>query len=175
MKGKLLLVLCLGLMCVSACGKGEEVAEERQENVVPLVSSSSEAGIESSYSSLAEDFITIYIEQEFDLELLKQKSAALDRYAGDSSLDIAKRDVKSLEQEVADYQRTKEVKNYASVTLVERKLHSVEVYMNGAKYLVDVTYKESSPAYAGVFDRRKLYTFKVQEGQIVQFEEVLLR
>ncbi|HEM3667113.1 TPA: hypothetical protein U1C81_000864 [Streptococcus suis] len=58
------------------------------------------------------------------------------------------------------------------MTLVERTLEKSEVYKRGALYFADVTYKESSPAYGGSFERRKQYSFKIQDSKIIGFQEV---
>ncbi|CRH86165.1 Uncharacterised protein [Chlamydia trachomatis] len=106
---------------------------------------------------------------------LKEKEKALKGYRGDSSLDSAIQSVSSLQVEVVEYQKTKEIQNMASVTLVERELQNMTVYQNGALYFADVSYSESSPAYAGKFDRRRQFTFKIQNGKINQFEEVIYK
>lgn len=174
-------ILTVGLLLVvlmTACSskKAERLESSEEKPKMSLVQSSVDR-IETSLSTdeLAERFIKVYVEQSFNEEELANKASLLEGWKGDGSLDRALSDLQALRVELSDYLETRTIRTSASVTLVERQIQFVEVYTNGVKYLVDVSYKESSPAYSGVFDRRKLYTFKVQEGQIVQFEEVLLR
>lgn len=172
MKIRFLFVLCLSLL-LSACSQQKAEMPEKEEKIVVEKKQSSISANQSSYDLIAESFIKNYIEQSFDQEALDRKESDLRALAGDSSLDTALTELLALKSELAEYEKTKRLRTSASVILVERTLENSEVYKKGALYFVDVKYKESSPAFAGEFERRKQYTFKIDNGKIVQFEEVL--
>lgn len=175
----LVVLVCISLLMIACSNeKKEDKTEPSQSSVVKSIDlpSSSDSSIKSSNQlKLAEEFMTTYIRQSFDLVELKEKEKALEGYAGDSSLDSAIQAVVSLQVEVAEYQKTEQIENMASVTLVERELQDMTIYQNGALYFADVSYSESSPAYAGRFDRRRQFTFKIQDGKVHQFEEVIYK
>ena len=163
----LLLLLLVGCTTKESIDTTEELV-----SVKPLQVTSDVRKEHTSFDVVADDFIKVYVEQFFDLEQLELKQKKLEEFAGDSSLELAISDVVALQSELSEYQKNNVLRTSASVTLVERTLEKSEVYKRGALYFADVTYKESSPAYAGSFERRKQYSFKVQESKIVSFKEV---
>ncbi|HEL9639349.1 TPA: hypothetical protein U1B40_001351 [Streptococcus suis] len=171
---KLVCASCLLLLLVGCTSKETNQSEE-QTVVKPIQTTNATQKEYSSFDVIADNFMKTYIEQSFDLEELAQKQKKLEDIAGDSSLDVAISDVVALQSEVEEYQNSKVLRTSASVTLVERSLQHIEVYKKGALYFADVTFKEDSPAYNGAFERRKQYSFKIQDSKVVQFEEVLTR
>lgn len=172
------LVVCASLLMVACTNEKKEEAVEPQKNstVKPIQQKEKDLSVvDTNEDQLVEEFMTVYINQSFNKELLNQKEKRLLELAGDSSLDLALSDLAGLKAELAAYEKSKTLATSASVTLVERELDDLQVYKDGAMYFVDVEYTESSPAYEGKFERRQQYTFKVEEGKIVQFEEVLNR
>ncbi|MGJ0023177.1 hypothetical protein N1495_01030 [Streptococcus didelphis] len=140
----LVLLVCTSLLMNACTNKKKETGMKvsRQSSVVKIAdsSSSSDSKVRSDNQlQVAEDFMQTYIEQSIDLVKLKEKEKALKGYRGDSSLDSAIQSVSSLQVEVVEYQKTKEIQNMASVTLVERELQNVTVYQNGALHFVDVS------------------------------------
>ncbi len=165
---------------LSACSsdKTEDSKEGSKSSVIKVDDSSlksEEKKITSSQLEFAKEFMTHYIEQSFDQEKLKEKETLLEKYRGDSSLDVAIQEVIYLKEEVEEYKKTNKIENMASVTLIERKIGNVTIYQNGALYFADVSYSESSPAFSGKFARRRQYTFKIEDGKINQFEEVIYK
>ncbi|OBZ00657.1 hypothetical protein BBG03_03485 [Streptococcus dysgalactiae subsp. equisimilis] len=124
---------------------------------------------------VADEFMVTYIEQSFDLVKLKEKEEKLKKYAGDSSLDVAIQEISSLQMEVIDYKKKGKIEKMGSVTLIERAIHDVTIYQNGALYFADVSYSESSPAFEGSFDRRRQFTFKIEGNKVIKFEEVIYK
>lgn len=169
MKKIIIGVFCLFLV---GCAAKQNVDTEKTVSIKPVQTSSDVQKEYSSFDVIADDFVKVYIEQSFDLEQLELKKKRLEDFAGDSSLELAVSDVVALQSELSEYQKNNVLRTSASVTLVERTLEKSEVYKRGALYFADVTYKESSPAYGGSFERRKQYSFKVQDSKIVSFQEV---
>lgn len=174
MKIRYLFLVCLSFLLLVACSQKErEVSSKGEDKVIVEKKQTVVSDSQSSNDLIAESFIKNYIEQSFDQEALDRKESDLRALAGDSSLDTALIELLALKSELAEYEKTKRLRTSASVILVERTLENSEVYKKGALYFADVTYKESSPAFSGSFERRKQYTFKIDDGKIVQFEEVL--
>ncbi|MET3644188.1 hypothetical protein [Streptococcus gallinaceus] len=110
----LVLLACTSLLVIACSNEKKETGMEasRQSSVVKNVdsSSSSDSKVRSDNQlQVAEDFMQTYIEQSIDLVKLKEKEKALKGYRGDSSLDSAIQSVSSLQVEVVDYQKTKEI------------------------------------------------------------------
>lgn len=173
MKIRYLFLVCLSLTLVGCSQKDTEVSSNDEERIIVEKKQFTVSENQSSNDLIADEFIKLYIEQSFEQEALEKKEEDLRILAGDSSLDTALSDLLALKSEVADYQKTKAIRTSASVTLVERVLKSSDVYKKGTLYFADVIYEESSPAFSGNFERRKQYTFKIDNGKVVQFEEVL--
>lgn len=171
-------IVCVGLLLVACSSKGNEKSIELQKTstVKSIQRKGSDSSVvDASDALLAEEFITIFINQSFDKEMLVQKEKRLVELAGDSSLDVAISDIRALKVELEAYQKTGQISTSASVTLVEREISSLTVYQNGALFFADVSYSEDSPAYVGSFDRRRQFTFKIEENKIIHFEEVIYK
>ncbi|MCC9700280.1 hypothetical protein HK248_03815, partial [Streptococcus agalactiae] len=83
---------------LSACSsdKTEDSKEGSKSSVIKVDDSSlksEEKKITSSQLEFAKEFMTHYIEQSFDQEKLKEKETLLEKYRGDSSLDVAIQEV----------------------------------------------------------------------------------
>lgn len=171
-------IVCASLLLVACSSKDNEKSVEPQKtstvkSIRHKESDSSE--VDTNDNFLVEEFMTVYINQSFDKEMLDQKEKRLVELAGDSSLDVAISDIRSLKAELESYQKTGQISTSASVTLVEREISSLTIYQNGSLFFADVSYSEDSPAYVGSFDRRRQFTFKIEENKIIHFEEVIYK
>ena len=161
----------------SFAGQEEKSVEPQKTSTVKSIrhKESDSSEVDTNDNFLVEEFMTVYINQSFDKEMLDQKEKRLVELAGDSSLDVAISDIRSLKAELESYQKTGQISTSASVTLVEREISSLTIYQNGSLFFADVSYSEDSPAYVGSFDRRRQFTFKIEENKIIHFEEVIYK
>lgn len=172
-------LLASSIFMLASCGKKQpkEKEEAQTRASVTKVQPSSNSREKSMSDKLffAEEFMTTYINQSFDLTGLKDKQERLEELSGDGSLEEAIRSIVALQAELLEYQETKQISTSASVTLVEREISSLTLYQNGALFFADVSYSENSPAFSGSFDRRRQFTFKIEDDKIINFEEVIYK
>lgn len=173
MKYSKFLVLSLSVFLLVSCGSKKETnqsAKDDKKVVVKTLPSSNNKEIDNT--DLVNDFVDVYFNQTLDISLLEEKEMNLREYVDDSSLESMLSEIATLKHQIEYYKKLGEDNTNFTSLYVNKKLKSVDIYSNGALYLIDVEYEETSPVYVDGMTYRGQYTFKIENNKIYNFKEL---
>ena len=179
-------IMCLSLLvfasfslasCVKENSKSLQEAKEKDRVMKIDKSTTSETSTSSNSEDsqlIAEEFMSAYMNQKFDLaDVERRKSKLLSLLSEKTQQETTiLADLETFKQQLDNFQTKKELNTSSSAVLVERKIDSLDVYKKEDKYLADVVYSETSPVVTNAYQVHKQFSFEVVNRKIENLKEL---
>ena len=179
-------IMCLSLLvfasfflasCVRENSKSLQESKEKDRVMKIDKSTTSETSTSSNPEDsqlIAEEFMSAYMNQKFDLtDIERRKSKLLSLLSEKTQQETTiLADLETFKQQLDNFQTKKELNTSSSAVLVERKIDSLDVYKKEDKYLADVVYSETSPVVTNAYQVHKQFSFEVVNRKIENLKEI---